>query len=174
MGALSFAAVPLYRLFCQATGFGGVPLRVEKASDLVLDRKMTVRFDGNVSPGLPWSFEPAQRALDVRIGESVLAFYKASNTSNETVTGTATFNVSPDAAGPYFSKVQCFCFTAQTLAPGESVDMPVSFFIDPKIVSDMAASGISEITLSYTFYAAAGPGGASARLNGGREPERGS
>ena len=152
MVGLSFAAVPLYRIFCQATGYGGVPQRAEAAPVDVLDRTITVRFDANVDRNLPWKFEPVQRVMEVKIGESVLAFFKASNDSDEPVTGTAGFNVAPNIAGRYFAKIECFCFTQQRLAAGESIEMPVTFFVDPKIVDDEAAKNISEITLSYTFY----------------------
>jgi cytochrome c oxidase assembly protein subunit 11 len=152
MGALSFAAVPLYRMFCQVTGFGGTTQRAEKAPDVVLDRMVTIRFDANVVPGMAWSFEPEQRTMRVKVGENVLAFYKASNTSEGAITGTASFNVSPDIAGSYFSKIECFCFKEQTLAAGETVEMPVSFFVDPKIAGDRDADAVQEITLSYTFY----------------------
>ena len=158
MGALTAASVPLYRLFCQVTGFGGTPKRADKAPDAAIDRKITIRFDANVVPGMPWTFEPAQRTIEVKIGENALAFYKAHNTSSEAIKGTATYNVSPDNAGAYFGKIECFCFTEQTLAPGESVEMPLSFFVDPSILEDRDASLIKEITLSYTFYPAAGSG----------------
>lgn len=162
MGAATWAAVPLYRMFCQVTGYGGTPMRAEKAPDSVLDRTITVRFDANVTPGMPWTFEPAQRTLQLKIGETALAFYKAHNNSTETVRGTASFNVSPDNAGAFFAKIECFCFTEQTLAPGESVDMPVSFFVDPSMLEDRDARVIKEITLSYTFYPAEGSNGAKA------------
>lgn len=152
MGAAAWAAVPLYRLFCQVTGFGGTPMRADQVPDKVLDQTITVRFDATVSRNLPWTFQPVQRTVDVKIGESTLAFYKAHNNSDVPVKGTATFNVSPDNAGAYFSKIECFCFTEQTLAPGESIDMPVSFFVDPSILDDRDARVIKEITLSYTFY----------------------
>lgn len=169
MGAATWAAVPLYQLFCQVTGFGGTPMRADQMPNQVFDRVVTVRFDSNVSPGLPWRFEPVQRTMDVKVGENMLAFYTAHNTSDQPITGTATFNVSPYAAGPYFAKVQCFCFTEQTLQPGESVEMPVSFFVDPSIMDDREADRISEITLSYTFYPAAGAQAAVKR----NEPEGG-
>lgn len=156
MGALTWAAVPLYRIFCQVTGYGGTPMRAEKAPDTALNRTITIRFDANVAPGMPWEFQPAQRTIEVKIGENALAFYKAHNTSAETIKGTASYNVSPDAAGAYFGKIECFCFTEQTLSPGESVDMPLSFFVDPSILADRDASAIKEITLSYTFYQSAG------------------
>jgi cytochrome c oxidase assembly protein subunit 11 len=152
MVGLSFAAVPLYRLFCQATGYAGTPQRADKGADQVLDRTITVRFDGNVDPALPWRFAPEQRTMEVKIGETALAFFKATNRTEAPVTGTAVFNVSPEQAGLYFTKIECFCFTEQTLAAGASVDMPVTFFVDPKIVEDDNTKNIAEITLSYTFY----------------------
>ncbi len=152
MLGLSFAAVPLYRIFCQTTGYGGATQKAEAAPGDVLDRTITIRFDANVDRGLPWTFEPVQRTMDVRIGESSLAFFRAHNNTDETVTGTAGFNVAPEAVGRYFTKIQCFCFTKQTLAAGQSADMPVTFFVDPKIVDDDTTKNITEITLSYTFY----------------------
>ena len=158
MGAMTWAAVPLYRLFCQVTGYGGTPMRADQAPTVVSDHTVTVRFDANVTPGMPWTFEPEQRMVTLKLGENALAFYKAHNNSDAPVTGTASFNVSPDAAGAFFSKIECFCFTEQTLAPGESIDMPVSFFVDPSILEDRDARVIKEITLSYTFYPVAGTG----------------
>lgn len=152
MVGLSFAAVPLYQMFCQVTGYGGTTQRAEAAPDTVLDRKITVRFDANVGRGMAWKFQPVQRKLELKIGESALVFYEASNPTKTRLTGTATFNVSPQAAGSYFSKIECFCFTEQTLEAGERVDMPVTFFIDPEIVNDPEARNIQEITLSYTFF----------------------
>ena len=152
MVGLAYASVPLYRIFCQATGYGGTTQRAEKPSNTILDRTITIRFDANVAPGLPWQFEPAVRTMDVKIGENSLAFYEARNTSSLPVTGMATFNVTPEGAGSYFVKLACFCFTEQRLEPGQSVDMPVSFYVDPAIVTDRDASRISEITLSYTFF----------------------
>jgi cytochrome c oxidase assembly protein subunit 11 len=152
MVGLSFAAVPLYRMFCQATGYGGVPQVAESAPDHVLDRTITVRFDANVDRALPWTFAPEQNRMDLRIGESGLAFFKAHNNTDKPVSGTAGFNVSPEIAGRYFTKVECFCFKQQILAAGESIEMPLTFFIDPKIVEDESTKNISEITLSYTFY----------------------
>jgi cytochrome c oxidase assembly protein subunit 11 len=152
MVGLSFASVPLYRLFCQATGYGGVPQRAEKAPGAVLDRTVLIRFDGNVDGALPWTFAPVERTMAVKIGETALAFFKATNRAAVPVTGQAVFNVAPELAGRYFTKIQCFCFTQQTLQPGQSVEMPVTFFVDPKIVEDEDTKNISEITLSYTFY----------------------
>ena len=173
MGGMSFAAVPLYRMFCQVTGYGGTTKRAEKASDTVVNRIIRVRFDANVAPGMPWQFQPEQRYVDIKVGENMLAFYKAANTSSESVKGEASFNVSPDIAGMYFNKIQCFCFTEQTLAAGQTVDMPVSFFVDPKIMDDRDADAIQEITLSYTFYPSASTGKA-AETQTGREPKKGS
>ncbi len=153
MVGLAYASVPLYRLFCQVTGFGGTTQRAEAAPQQILDRKITVAFDGNVNASLSWEFKPEQTSQTVRIGEQSLAFYKAHNTSSRTVTGTATFNVTPVQAGAYFSKIQCFCFTEQTLAPGQTVDMPVTYFVDPDIVNDPDMKSVDTITLSYTFYA---------------------
>jgi len=152
MVGLSFASVPLYRMFCQVTGYGGVPQRAEKAPGEVLDRTVTIRFDGNVDHTLPWTFAPVQQTMDVKIGETALAFFKASNNSSVPVSGRAIFNVSPELAGRYFTKIECFCFKQQTLAARQTVDMPVTFFVDPKFVDDEDTKDISEITLSYTFY----------------------
>ncbi len=162
MTGLAFASVPLYRMFCQATGYGGVPQRAERAPDQILDRTIRIRFDGNVDPALPWTFAPEKRLIDIKIGETTLAYFKASNTSNAPVSGTAVFNVVPELAGRYFTKIECFCFKQQTLAPGASVEMPVTFFVDPKIVDDEDTKNISEITLSYTFYRTGEPGVAAA------------
>ena len=149
---LSFAAVPLYRLFCQATSYGGVPQRAERAPGEVLDRVIRVRFDGNVDGALPWTFTPDQRVMDVKIGEVALAFFKATNNTSAPVSGTAVFNVAPELAGRYFTKIECFCFRKQMLAANQSVEMPVTFFVDPKIVDDEDTKNITDITLSYTFY----------------------
>lgn len=152
MLAMAYAAVPLYQMFCQVTGFAGTTQRAEAAPGKILDRTITIRFDSNVAGGLGWQFKPDQNTVDVKIGENQLAFYHASNPSDATVTGTASFNVAPEAAGRYFNKIECFCFTEQTLKAGESVEMPVSFFIDPEIVNDRDARHITQITLSYTFH----------------------
>ena len=152
MVGLSFAAVPLYQMFCQATGYGGTTQRADAAPKDILDRTVIVRFDANVDPKLPWKFAPEQRTVEVRIGESALAFFKATNLSDKPVVGTAGFNVAPQAAGLYFSKIECFCFTEQKLAPGQSIEMPVTFFVDPKFAEDESTKNIPEITLSYTFY----------------------
>ena len=151
MGGAAFAAVPLYRAFCQATGFDGTVRRADKAPEAALDRTVEVRFDGNVR-GLAWDFRPEQVAQTVRIGETTMAFFKATNTSDRPVTGTSTFNVVPEAAGAHFRKIECFCFQEQTIQPGETVEFPVVYFVDPELVTDPDARRIDEITLSYTFF----------------------
>ena len=152
MVGASYAAVPLYRMLCELTGFDGTPQRASAPSDVVLDRTVNVRFDANTAPGFPWRFEPEQPTVDVKIGETTLAFYRATNTSDHAVTGTSTFNVLPEQAAVFFNKLECFCFKEQTLEPGQSMDLPVSFFVDPRIVHDKDAGGTTHITLSYTFY----------------------
>jgi cytochrome c oxidase assembly protein subunit 11 len=152
MIGVAYAAVPLYRIFCQITGYGGTTQVSENASEVILSKTINVRFDGNISRNLGWSFKPVKREITLKIGETRLAYYKAKNLGNTRTTGTATFNVTPAAAGQYFNKVACFCFTKQTLEPGESVDMPVSFFIDPEIVNDKNLDEVTTITLSYTFF----------------------
>ncbi len=154
MVGLAFASVPLYDLFCRVTGFGGTTQVAAKAPDQPGERIITVRFNGDTAKGLPWAFRPEQISMQVRVGEEHMAFYKAVNRSGRTVTGTATFNVQPDQAGVYFQKIACFCFTEQTLAPGQEVDMPVSFFVDPAIADDPAMARVNTITLSYTFFEA--------------------
>ena len=152
MLGLAFASVPLYRLFCQATGFGGTTQRATVAPAATAGTVVTVRFDAETAPELPWEFRPLTTAVQVHLGEQREVFYRATNRSAAAVTGTATFNVTPTQAGPYFSKIQCFCFTEQRLEPGASQRMPVVFFVDPKILEDPDTKDISEITLSYTFY----------------------
>jgi cytochrome c oxidase assembly protein subunit 11 len=155
MAGLSYAAVPLYDLFCRVTGYGGTPQRADAAPGAAGDRLITVRFDTNIDRELPWSFQPEQRAVQVKAGENRLVFFRAVNNSDRAIVGHATFNVVPDRAGRYFSKIQCFCFTEQRLDPGQSVEMPVSFFVAPEILTDREGANIHEITLSYTFYPAA-------------------
>lgn len=152
MGALAWAAVPFYSWFCQVTGFAGTTQVATRGADRVLDRTVRVRFDANVMPGLDWTFRPMQREMRVRIGETAMAFYEAVNNSDQTLTGQASYNVSPDAAGYFFDKIQCFCFTEQTLKPGERVEMPLTFFVSPDMVDDRDAADIQDITLSYTFF----------------------
>lgn len=172
MLALSFAAVPLYRAFCAATGYAGTPQRASAAPGKVLAKEVIVRLDANVSPGLHWSFEPVQTSVTVHVGETKLAFFKASNLSNETITGSATFNVSPDYMGQYFTKIQCFCFTEQTLKPGETVEMPVSFFIDPAMLGDISAGAVKDMTLSYTFHRVKEPASGAAAKSASAPAER--
>jgi cytochrome c oxidase assembly protein subunit 11 len=155
MVGLSFASVPLYRLFCQVTGFGGTTQVSSNSYDMpILDREVKVSFDASTADGLAWQFEPMQRRVSVKLGEEMLIYYTARNLSDKPITGTAIFNVTPYKTGPYFSKIECFCFTEQTLAPGEEVEMPVTFFVDPAMDEDKILDDVKEITLSYTFYEA--------------------
>lgn len=156
MLALGYASVPLYRMFCQATGFNGTTQRNEggQAPGAVVGKIVNVRFDANVSPALPWKFEPEVKVARVAIGAREMAFFTATNLSNQAITGTAAFNVTPEYAGQYFTKIQCFCFTSQTLKPGEMVRMPVVYYVDPAILKDKDAKDLNEITLSYTFFQA--------------------
>lgn len=170
MTGLAFASVPLYRLFCQVTGFGGTP-RIDTAATAgdtanASNRIVTVRFDANVDPGLPWRFRPVQRQVEVRLGDIRLAHFEAENRGTRSIIGAATFNVTPAKAAPYFVKVQCFCLDEQTLAAGQTGDMPVSFFVDPAIDEDPDARDVNTITLSYTFFRAeddADPAAAAAK-----------
>ena len=152
MLGMSYAAVPLYDMFCRVTGYGGTTQRVAQYSDVILDREVTVRFDANVAGGLPWEFKPAAREVKVRIGETTQAHYAAKNVFSKPTSGRATFNVTPQLAGAYFMKVECFCFTDTELAPGETMDMPVVFYVDPAIVDVPELKNINTITLSYTFF----------------------
>ena len=154
MVGAAYAAVPLYRAFCQLTGFDGATRRADVASDKVLDKTVTVRFDANVS-GLPWTFTASQTAQTARIGETKLAFFKVTNNSDKPVTARAVYNVVPEQAGIYFQKLQCFCFNDQTIAARATVEMPVLYFIDPKYADDINTKGKPEVTLSYTFYPSA-------------------
>ena len=151
MVGLAFASVPLYRIFCQVTGFGGTPMRADAAPGAVAGQ-VGVRFDANTARALPWRFHPEKPTEVVKIGERDIAFYVAKNLTARPITGTASFNVTPVQAGKYFSKIDCFCFTEQTLQPGQEMRMPVVFFVDPKILQDPDTKDISEITLSYTFF----------------------
>jgi cytochrome c oxidase assembly protein subunit 11 len=155
MVALSFASVPLYRMFCQTTGYGGTP-KTEGVvrPTAVADSQVTVRFDANVNSGLPWRFQPEQRQVRLRLGEETLVHFTAANLSDHPMTGTATFNVVPEKVARYFSKLECFCFTEQTLGPRQEVSMPVVFFVDPALARDATARDATTITLSYTFFRA--------------------
>jgi cytochrome c oxidase assembly protein subunit 11 len=152
MVGLVVVSEPLYKLFCQVTGYGGTPRVSEKGSSGLAGATMTVRFDSNVNRDLAWKFRPAVNQVDVHIGEEKLAFYQATNMSDVPLVGTATFNVMPERVAPYFNKIQCFCFTEQVLQPGETVQMPVTFFIDPDILKDQYARDVKTVTLSYTFF----------------------
>jgi cytochrome c oxidase assembly protein subunit 11 len=158
MVGLSFASVPLYDLFCRVTGFGGTT-QVGAGSTAVIDRDVTVRFDASVNKDLPWSFRPKSEPVTMKVGESSLAFYHAANLSDHDTLGTATFNVTPIKAGQYFVKIDCFCFTEQALTPGQSVDMPVTFYVDPAISEDPDLDDVHTITLSYTFFPKKGEAG---------------
>ena len=152
MGALAWASVPFYDWFCRVTGFGGATNVAEAGSDLVLDQTITVRFDASLERDMPWTFTPVEREMELRIGETGLAFYEAHNPLDVPIAGQAAYNVVPYQAGGFFDKIDCFCFEQQVLQPGETVLMPVSFFVDPEIVDDREGKYIHTITLSYTFY----------------------
>jgi cytochrome c oxidase assembly protein subunit 11 len=153
MVGASYAAVPFYDWFCRATGFNGTTQVATSApSDSPLQRKISVRFDANVGPGLPWKFEPEQNEIEVRIGEVVTVFYTVTNQAARTTTGVAAYNVAPLTVGAYFQKINCFCFTEQTMGPGEKREMPVVFYVDPALAKDSENDGLNTITLSYTFY----------------------
>lgn len=162
MVGAAYAAVPLYDMFCRATGYGGTTQVATSAPAAAVDRVITVRFDGNVGPGLPWKFGPEINSVNVRVGESNLVFFKAKNVSDKPLVGTASYNVTPDQMGAYFNKIQCFCFTEQRLEPGEEIDMPVTFFVDPSIVENNQLDRLNQLTLSYTFYPAKEPKSAAA------------
>ena len=163
MAGLAYASVPLYRLFCQVTGYGGTTQVAAAAPGASEARRITVRFDATVSPSLPWRFEPTARAVEVAVGEERLAYFRATNLSDRPATGMATFNVTPHKAGLYFKKIACFCFDRQVLEPGESVEMPVSFYVDPEIAGDPNLDEVRTITLSYTFFLAVGEDAATDR-----------
>lgn len=163
MVGMAYAAVPLYDLFCRVTGFGGTTQRTDQYSDVILDRDIEIRFDANVAGGMPWEFEPAQRSTTLKIGETTQVSYTSRNVAQRPVMGTASFNVTPELAGAYFMKVECFCFTETELQPGETMDMPVVFYVDPKIVEVAELKDIKTITLSYTFFPTAGAQPVAAR-----------
>lgn len=152
MGALAWASVPFYNWFCKVTGFSGTTVVAESGSDDILDQTITIRFDGSLDRDMPWQFKPVVREMELRIGETGLAFFEAYNPTDRPVAGSASYNVFPYEAGGYFNKIQCFCFDEQILQPGERVQMPVTFFVDPEIVADRDSKYVHTITLSYTFY----------------------
>jgi len=162
----AYASVPLYRLFCQVTGFGGTTQvasqsKAAAAARAATGQKISIRFDGSTAMGMPWTFHPSQTTDTVTIGERDIATFVARNNSNQTITGVATFNVTPEQAGQYFNKIQCFCFTEQTLAPGQEVTMPVLYFVDPAMLDDPNMKGVEQITLSYTFHRSETPADAA-------------
>lgn len=152
MLGMAFAAVPLYRIFCQKTGFGGTTQVAKAPSTTLIDRQITVRFNADVHRDLPWHFKPLQTQITVRVGENALAYYEAQNRSDKPLIGMATYNVTPDKAGIYFNKIACFCFDEQLLQPNQNMNMPVTFFIDPEFANDPNMRDVSTITLSYTFF----------------------
>jgi cytochrome c oxidase assembly protein subunit 11 len=156
MVGLAYASVPLYSLFCKVTGFDGTPVVRDANASEVMDRTIAVRFDANVSPGLPWRFSPETPEVKVKLGETTTVLYKITNTGDRPSTGIATYNVQPDLAGTYFSKLECFCFTEQTLQPGESRESAVVFYVDPRLLQDSDVKDLTSITLSYTFFPSKG------------------
>ena len=152
MLGLSYATVPLYEAFCKATGFGGTPLVAQSDDHPVIARTIVVRFDSNTDPGLPWRFEPEQRSVKVHLGEQKLVYFRATNQSDRPIVGTATYNITPESSARWFNKIQCFCFTEQLLKPGQTIDMPVLFFVDPDMDKDRRFDDVHTVTLSYTFY----------------------
>ena len=158
MVGLSYAAVPLYDLFCRATGYGGTTKVATEAPNQISAREMKVRFNADVNRDLPWRFRPMQNSVTLHVGQPTLVFYRVENTSDQPIVGTATYNVTPLTVGEYFSKLECFCFTEQVLQPGESIELPVSFFVDPAILDDPKMDKINTLTLSYTFFEVNDPG----------------
>ena len=171
MVGAAYAAVPLYRLFCQVTGYGGTTQVASAGSDVVLDRKVTIRLDSNVSNGLNWKFKPEVPTVSVRIGETATVFFHVENQGTTDSAGVATYNVQPDLAGSYFDKLQCFCFSDLKLKAGESLDVPVVFYVDPAITKERDLENMSEITLSYTFFPAKAAKSPVAELTGQTKPQ---
>ncbi|HSF93053.1 MAG TPA: cytochrome c oxidase assembly protein [Paracoccaceae bacterium] len=152
MGVMAWASVPFYNWFCRVTGYAGTTATASQGSDEILDQMITIRFDASLERGMPWTFKPVARKMDIRLGETGLAFYEAHNPTDKVLAGTASYNVAPYSAGGYFTKIDCFCFTMQVLQPGETVQMPVTFYVDPEILQDPEAKDLTSITLSYTFH----------------------
>ena len=171
MIGLAYASVPLYRLFCQVTGFGGTPQRAYEASDTVTNRMVKVRLDANVAPSLQWRFVPEEPVMTVKVGQTATGFFRITNLASEPVTGRATYNVAPNLAGSYFNKLQCFCFEDLTLNAGESLDVPVVFFVDPEVAKQRELDSMTEITLSYTFFASKTTQKPVAELTGTPKPQ---
>jgi cytochrome c oxidase assembly protein subunit 11 len=157
MGAMAWAAIPMYNWFCSVTGYGGTTRAASAGSDIILDKTIKIRFDASLERDMPWEFKPMQHEMEIRIGETGLAFYEAYNPTDRVVAGTASYNVAPFSAGSYFTKIDCFCFTEQVLQPGERAVMPVTFYVDPEITGDTEAKYAKSITLSYTFHETALP-----------------
>lgn len=156
MVGLAYASVPLYDLFCKVTGFGGTPIVRDENGSEVMNRTIAVRFDSNVAPGLNWRFSPEKPELKVKLGETTTVYYKVTNAGDKPSTGIATYNVQPDLAGTYFSKLECFCFTEQTLQPGETLESAVVFYVDPRLVQDNDVKDLTSLTLSYTYFPSKG------------------
>jgi cytochrome c oxidase assembly protein subunit 11 len=173
MTGLAYASVPLYRMFCAVTGFDGTPQRAAVAPSEISDRVVRVTFTADVAGGLGWRFQPLQRSVELKVGENKLAYYVAENLESKPVTGRATFNVSPEMFGAYFTKIECFCFTEQTLQPGQRVEMPVSFFIDPALLDNPALRKLNDITLSYTFFRAVDDGAAEQTVGQAQDGQAG-
>lgn len=173
MVGAAYASVPLYELFCQVTGYGGTTQRADAAPTTVSDKEVTVRFDGNVAKGVPWTFRPNQREVRVHLGEKTQVSYHVENKSDRPITGQALFNVTPDAAGLYFNKIACFCFSNQTLQPGETVEMPIVFYVDPDMADTEELKNLQAITLSYTFFPVDEPAPVAAGPQAGDEAARG-
>ena len=171
MGAMAWAAIPMYNLFCKVTGYGGTTREASTASDVVLDKTIRIRFDASKDRDMPWDFAPMQREMELKIGETGLAFYEAYNPTDRVVAGTASYNVTPFAAGSFFIKIDCFCFTEQVLQPGERAIMPVTFYVDPGLVDDSEAKYVHAITLSYTFHETELPEDVAALAAEGAAPE---
>jgi cytochrome c oxidase assembly protein subunit 11 len=171
MGGLAWASVPFYDWFCRVTGFGGITNVAESASDTILEQEITIRFDASKEKDMPWTFKPVEREMKLRIGETGLAFYEAHNPTDRPIAGSASYNVTPYQAGAFFSKIACFCFEEQILQPGETVQMPVTFYVDPEIVDDREGKYIHTITLGYTFYEIDLPESAQAALVPDTKPE---
>jgi len=171
MVCLAYAAVPLYRLFCQVTGYGGTTQVASSGASTTLDRFVTVRFDSNVAPGLNWKFKPESPTTRVKIGETTTIFFRIENAGTTVSSAQATYNVQPDLAGLYFDKLQCFCFSELTLKPGEAIDAPVVFFVDPDIVKEADLATLDTITLSYTFFPSKGQKSPVAELTGAPKPQ---
>jgi cytochrome c oxidase assembly protein subunit 11 len=166
MVGASYAAVPLYRIFCEVTGYDGTPRRASGPSQRTAEQTVIIRFDGNVSPDLPWRFEPVQTTMTVKLGENAVALYRATNLSDRRIVATAAYNIFPEIAASYFNKIECFCFTEQVLEPGQTADLALNFFIDPEVVRDKDAKRVTHVTVSYTFYPVAPRPGVAAQQTG--------